>query len=120
MGLHHKLAHVLGGAYQLPHAGTHSALLPQVAAFNAPAAPGPFSRAARALGSSGPEAVGPALFELASQLQAPTSLADLGLEADAIEAVAVIVSGSPVSNPRDFTKEDVYYLVQQAYLGNKP
>ena len=120
MGLHHKLAHVLGGAYQLPHAGTHSALLPQVAAFNAPAAPGPFSRAARALGSSGPEAVGPALFELASQLRAPTSLADLGLEADAIEAVALIVSGSPVSNPRGFTKEDVYYLVQQAYLGNKP
>jgi len=107
-------------AYQLPHAGTHSALLPQVAAFNAPAAPGPFSRAARALGSSGPEAVGPALFELASQLRAPTSLADLGLEADAIEAVALIVSGSPVSNPRGFTKEDVYYLVQQAYLGNKP
>jgi hypothetical protein len=42
------------------------------------------------------------------------------LEADAIEAVALIVSGSPVSNPRGFTKEDVYYLVQQAYLGNKP
>src|SRR4051812_46351339 len=28
MGLHHKLAHVLGGRYQLPHAGVHSALLP--------------------------------------------------------------------------------------------
>lgn len=48
MGLHHKLAHVLGGTYQLPHAGTHSALLPQVAAFNALAASDAFARAARA------------------------------------------------------------------------
>jgi maleylacetate reductase len=120
MGLHHKLAHVLGGRYQLPHAGTHSALLPQVAAFNAPAAPGPLTRAARSLGATGSEAVGPALFELAVQLRAPTSLADLGLERDAIEDVGKIVAGVPVSNPRDITEDDVSYLVRQAYLGNKP
>jgi maleylacetate reductase len=120
MGLHHKLAHVLGGRYQLPHAGVHSALLPQVAAFNAPAAPDAFSRAARALDVAGPEAVGPALFELANQLGAPTSLADLGLQSDAIEVVGKIVARGPVSNPRDFTEEDVCYLVRQAYMGTKP
>jgi maleylacetate reductase len=120
MGLHHKLAHVLGGMYQLPHAGVHSALLPQVAAFNAPSAPGPFSRAARALGAGGPEEVGPALFELATQLKAPTSLADLGLELEAVDVVAKAVAGAPVSNPRAFTEEDVRYLVQQAYLGKRP
>jgi maleylacetate reductase len=120
MGLHHKLAHVLGGRYQLPHAGTHSALLPQVAAFNAPAASDAFTRAGRALGVSGPGAIGPALFELAIQLQAPTSLADLGLERNAIEDVGKIVAGAPVTNPRDFTEDDVSYLVLQAYLGNKP
>jgi alcohol dehydrogenase class IV len=120
MGLHHKLAHVLGGKYQLPHAGTHSALLPQVAAFNAPGASRPFTRAARGLGISGPEAVGSGLFELAIHLRAPTSLADLGLEPSAIEDVGKIVAGAPVANPRDFTEDDVSYLVQQAYLGNKP
>jgi maleylacetate reductase len=120
MGLHHKLAHVLGGAYQLPHAGVHSALLPQVAAFNAPAARGQLSRAVRALGVSGPEAVGPALFELATQLKAPTSLADLGFEVGAIDAVAKTVAGAPVSNPRAFTEEDVRYMLQQAYLGTRP
>ena len=120
MGLHHKLAHVLGGRYQLPHAATHSALLPQVAAFNAPAAPGPFSCAARALGVGRPEAVGEALFELATQLRAPTRLADLGLPVDAIQTVGEAVAATPVSNPRDFTQEDVCYLVQQAYLGAKP
>ena len=120
MGLHHKLAHVLGGAYQLPHAGVHSALLAQVAAFNAPSAPGPFNRAAAALGVGGPDAVGPALFELANQLKAPTSLADLGFELGAVNAVAKTVAGAPVSNPRAFTEEDVRYLVQQAYLGKRP
>jgi maleylacetate reductase len=124
MGLHHKLAHVLGGRYQLPHAGTHSALLPQVAAFNATAAPGPFGRAARALGVTEPGAVASAVFDLASQLRAPTSLSGLGLTPDAIEAVAKIVvpraGTAPVRNPRDFTEEDVSYLLLQAYLGKRP
>jgi maleylacetate reductase len=124
MGLHHKLAHVLGGRYQLPHAGTHSALLPQVAAFNATAAPGPFGRAARALGVTEPGAVAAAVFDLASQLRAPTSLSGLGLTPDAIEAVAKIVAAragtAPVWNPRDFTEEDVSYLLLQAYLGKRP
>jgi maleylacetate reductase len=124
MGLHHKLAHLLGGRYQLPHAGTHSALLPQVAAFNAPAVSGPFGRAARALGVSEPGAVAPAVFDLATQLAAPTALSDLGLEPDAIEVVAKIVAPragtAPVSNPRDFAEEDVRYLLLQAYLGKRP
>jgi alcohol dehydrogenase class IV len=47
-------------------------------------------------------------------------LADLGLQADAIQAVGDAVAATPVFNPRDFTKEDVCYLVQQAYLGAKP
>jgi maleylacetate reductase len=120
MGLHHKLAHVLGGTYHLGHAAVHSVLLPHVAAFNAPAARGAFSRAARALGVNGPDGVAPAVFQLATQLQAPTSLADLGLELDAIEVVAKTVVGAPVANPRHFTEEDVSYLVRQAYLGKEP
>ena len=38
-GLHHKICHVLGGAYNLPHAQTHATVLPYVLAFNGPAAP---------------------------------------------------------------------------------
>jgi maleylacetate reductase len=38
-GLHHKICHVLGGAFGLPHAKTHSAVLPQVLSFNGPFAP---------------------------------------------------------------------------------
>ena len=72
------------------------------------------------MGVDGPEAVAPALFELATQLEAPTSLADLGFELEAIDAVAKTVTAAPVSNPRAFTEEDVRYLVQQAYLGSRP
>ena len=39
MALHHKLAHVLGGALGTPHGPTHATLLPYTLAFNLPAAP---------------------------------------------------------------------------------
>jgi maleylacetate reductase len=35
-GLHHKICHVLGGAYNLPHAQIHAVVLLYVSAFNAP------------------------------------------------------------------------------------
>ena len=50
-GLHHKICHVLGGAYGLPHAETHAVVLPHVLAFNAPAAPDAAERIAAALGA---------------------------------------------------------------------
>ena len=35
MALHHKLCHVLGGAFDLPHAETHTIVLPHAVAYNA-------------------------------------------------------------------------------------
>ena len=49
--LHHRICHVLGGAFDLPHAETHSAVLGHVAALNAPAVPGAAARLAAALGA---------------------------------------------------------------------
>jgi maleylacetate reductase len=53
-GLHHKLCHVLGGTFGLPHARTHAVVLPHVLAFNAPGAPEAAARVARALGVEDP------------------------------------------------------------------
>ncbi len=39
LGLQHRLAHVLGGAYGLPHAEAHAAILPYVVHFHAQALP---------------------------------------------------------------------------------
>src|SRR6185312_5751122 len=51
-GLHHKICHVLGGKYNLPHAQTHATVLPYVLAFNGPAAPEAAARIASAFGTA--------------------------------------------------------------------
>ena len=50
-GLHHKVCHVLGGTYDLPHAATHAVVLPHVLALNARAVPDAVARLADALGT---------------------------------------------------------------------
>ncbi|MFJ4761492.1 iron-containing alcohol dehydrogenase [Kocuria marina] len=59
-GIHHKIAHVLGGTFNLPHAETHATVLPYVLAFNAPAVPELAGRLAAALGYEGTVAGGEA------------------------------------------------------------
>src|SRR6266705_2999338 len=49
MALHHKLCHTLGGTFNLPHAETHTVVLPHATAYNAEAAPEAMVRIARAL-----------------------------------------------------------------------
>jgi hypothetical protein len=48
--LHHKLCHTLGGTLDLPHAQTHTVVLPHALAYNQPAAPEAVAALSRALG----------------------------------------------------------------------
>jgi maleylacetate reductase len=48
MALHHKLCPTLGGTFNLPHAQTHTCVLPHALAYNAPSAPDAMQRIARA------------------------------------------------------------------------
>ncbi|BAS11994.1 maleylacetate reductase [Arthrobacter sp. Hiyo8] len=41
MSLHHKLCHTLGGTFNLPHAETHTVVLPYALAYNSPTVPAP-------------------------------------------------------------------------------
>ena len=120
MGLHHKLAHVIGGSYRLPHAGTHSALLPQVVAFNAPAAAAELSAAARAAGAPGPVQLGAALFDLATALGAPTSLSGLGLPDTAVGDVVDQVLAARIANPRAVDAAGLEALLRDALVGRRP
>jgi maleylacetate reductase len=52
MALHHKLCHTLGGSFNLPHAETHTTVLPHALAYNALAAPEAMRSIAEALGGS--------------------------------------------------------------------
>ena len=50
MALHHKLCHVLGGSFNLPHAETHSIVLPHAMRYNYDGAREAMARVERALG----------------------------------------------------------------------
>ncbi|MBS2020213.1 MAG: homogentisate 1,2-dioxygenase [Deltaproteobacteria bacterium] len=95
--LHHKLCHVLGGSYGLPHAKTHAALLPHVARFLSGSAPEAMAAIARALGTIDPVL---GLERLASASGVARGLAELGLPAEAPLEIARSVSASSVASPR--------------------
>ncbi|MFF4211959.1 maleylacetate reductase [Streptomyces sp. NPDC001796] len=117
MGLHHKLCHVLGGTFGLPHAETHTVVLPHVLAHNAPAAPEAVTALRRALGA---EDVARALWELGGRLGAPRSLAELGLAEPDVTAAAAQVAAQPYANPRPVTAEGVRGVLRAAYEGRPP
>jgi maleylacetate reductase len=116
--LHHKICHVLGGAYNLPHAQTHATVLPYVLAFNASAAPEAERRIAGAFGTT--RAID-GLQNLRHELDAPHALRDYGLTGDAIPAAAdAILPAVPPSNPRPVTADDLRRLLHAAWSGADP
>jgi maleylacetate reductase len=117
MGVHHKICHVLGGSFGLPHAEVHAAVLPHAAAFNAEAAPAALARAARALGTTD---LPGGLWDLATRMSAPTSLRRLGLRAEDIEAAAELVAAARPANPRPVDAAGVAGVLRAAYDGRRP
>jgi maleylacetate reductase len=117
-GLHHKVCHVLGGMFDLPHAPTHAVVLPHVLALNAAHAPEAERRIASALG--GADAVS-ALDDLRTGLGAPRALRDLGMpESGIAPAVEAILAAAPVDNPAPVTPESIGGLVRRAWEGTRP
>jgi len=117
MALHHKLCHTLGGTYNLPHAETHTVVLPHAVAYNAPAAPEAVSRVARALGV---RSAAEGLYDLAASLGAPTSLAALGMKEVDLDQAADIAVQNPYYNPRPITRDAIRALLQDAFEGRRP
>jgi alcohol dehydrogenase class IV len=114
-GLHHKLCHVLGGTFGLPHAGTHAIVLPHVLAFNAPGAPDAAARVGRAMGVDDGVA---GLRALADELGVPRGLRALGLPEDAIEEAAALTEPAvPEDNPVPVRNGALARLVRAAWSG---
>jgi alcohol dehydrogenase class IV len=83
---HHRICHVLGGAYGLPHAQTHAVVLPYAALL----LDVDLSRVAAVLGVS---RAADGLRAIAERTGAPTSLAEIGmLAADLDEAAGLIAA----------------------------
>lgn len=117
MALHHKLCHVLGGAFNMPHAETHTVILPHATAYNAPAAEDAMNRIRRAIGSR--DAAG-GLYDLARSLGAPLTLKELGFPADGFDKAADIAAANPYPNPRPLERAAIRALLEDAFNGLRP
>jgi maleylacetate reductase len=117
MSLHHKLCHTLGGAFDLPHAETHTIVLPHAMAYNAPAVSVAASRVARALGA---EDAAQGLFDLAQGLGAKLALRDLGMPRDGVERAADLAVKNAYWNPRALERDAIRDLIARAWDGERP
>ncbi|MGH8386192.1 MAG: maleylacetate reductase [Pseudomonas sp.] len=117
MSIHHKLCHTLGGSFDLPHAETHTVVLPHATAYNADAAPQVMERIARALGV---EHAAQGLFDLADKHGAATSLADIGMKESDISKAVEIACASPYWNPRPIEPGAIRELLENAFSGKRP
>lgn len=123
-GVHHKICHVLGGRFDLPHAQTHAVLLPQVALHFERTAPDAMERVASALGT---ESAAAGLYELAGRIRAPVALRDIGrgenggagggagmAELDLDEAARLVGERVGLSRP------DAWLILRAAFDGEPP
>ena len=117
MALHHKLCHTLGGTWNLPHAETHSVVLPHAAQYNAAAAPEAMQRVARALGVND---AARGLYDLAQSLGAPVALKAIGMPEGDLDRAAELATTSPYWNPRPIEPAAIRTLLDHAYHGTPP
>lgn len=117
MSLHHKLCHTLGGTFNLPHAETHTIVLPHALRYNAPLVPDAMAVLANALGSSDPAQ---AIYDLARSLGAPPSLKDLGMPEAGIDQATELALANPYWNPRRLEHDPVRACIAAAWAGTPP
>jgi len=116
MALHHKLCHVLGGSFGLPHAETHAVMLPYTIAFNAQAAGSHLEPLREVLGTSD---IGQGLAEFADRVAAPRSLRDIGMKEDDLERAADLAMTAAYWNPRPLVRDEILTLLRIAWSGGK-
>lgn len=116
MALHHKLCHTLGGSFDLPHAETHTVLLPHALAYNAPAIPEVMARLRQVLGDDPAQA----LQNIAGQAGVPISLQALGMPAEGLDRAAELAQANPYWNPRPIQRGPIRNLLARAHAGLPP
>ncbi|KAI4851185.1 maleylacetate reductase [Aureobasidium sp. EXF-8845] len=118
MALHHKICHVLGGAFNLPHAETHTVVLPHALAFNAPATP----RAMELLAAALPEGNGDAvkgLNILLEKLDVPRDLKRYGMKESDIEIGVQQTMSNKYANPREIQEGPIREMIRRCWAGEE-
>ena len=117
MALHHKLCHTLGGTFNLPHADTHTIILPHALAYNARAVPGVMARIAAAIGA---QDAATGMWHLAKRLGAPVALRDIGMTRDGIALAVRLATTAAYPNPRPLEEAALRGLLERAFVGEPP
>jgi maleylacetate reductase len=117
MSLHHKLCHTLGGTFNLPHAQTHTVVLPHVLAYNARSASHAMQRIARVLGTAD---AAHGMQAIARANGAPVALRDVGMAESDLDLAARVACANPYWNPRPVDEVSLRALLQDAFEGATP
>ena len=117
IALHHKLCHVLGGLFDLPHGETNSVVLSHVVAYNAAAAPDAARVIAEVFDDPDPAR---AIHTFARRIGAPTSLREIGMPEEGIEAAVSATLARPGWNPRTPEAAGLRALLRAAWEGRPP
>ncbi|KAL7928937.1 hypothetical protein V8C35DRAFT_316881 [Trichoderma chlorosporum] len=116
VSLHHKLCHVLGGTFNLPHAETHAIILPHALAYLAPSIPDVMKKLAESIPDSNGNAVS-GLNTLLSKLGITYSLKDLGMKEEDIGLAVKTLLQKPFWSPRTIESNTISELLQRVWDG---
>lgn len=116
MALHHKLCHTLGGSFNLPHAETHTIVLPHALSYNAPAIPKQMEELASALPDSNGDAIH-GLNVLLEKLNVKRALKDFGMKEEDVDKATDIAMSAQYPNPRKLEKEQIREVIRRCWAG---
>lgn len=118
MALHHKLCHTLGGSFNLPHAETHTIVLPHAIAYNAPAMPEVMAKLADALPGSEGDAIR-GLNLLLERLGVKRGLKEFGMREEDVDKAVEIALGNPYWNVRAVEKGPLRETIRRCWAGEE-
>jgi len=117
MSLHHRLCHTLGGTFNLPHAQTHTTVLPHALAYNYPNLK---EDVRKRLGDALPESNGDpvrGLNVLLEKLGVEKELKAYGMKEEDIDKAADLAVANPYANPRKVVRDEIREVIRRAWAG---
>jgi alcohol dehydrogenase class IV len=121
LGAMHSVAHAVGGMFDTHHGTTIAVMMPYVLQLNRAQVAERLTRLSCYLGLRNPSFEGflDWVMTLRREVGIPSTLAELGVKADAIDALAEKAANDPTagSNPVPLTKDNLRELIQRAMSG---
>ena len=102
----------------MPHAETHTIVLPHALSYNAPKVPDAMAQLAQALPESDGDAI-KGLNILLTKLKVKRGLKDFGMKEQDIDKAAEIAVSNPYWNPREIEKAPLRELIRRCWDGEE-